>query len=110
MKRVKRTEITIETDEILIVSDGETFEATAHRWCPRCGTQVEMAQPGPAARSFSISVREVFRLIEAGLAHFQETTQGTLLVCLPSVSAGPAPEAGPAEETFNSDHEGEKTK
>jgi hypothetical protein len=78
LKQTKKTLITTETSETLIVR-----QATRQRaWCEVCGAEVEMVSPELAARSAGVGVRAVFRLIETERVHFMESPDGALLVCL----------------------------
>jgi hypothetical protein len=80
MKRRKVTEIIVETDEVFVYSS----DAPAPRLCASCGVEVMMATPESIATLGRISKRAVYRLIEANVVHFEETPEGTLLMCLPS--------------------------
>jgi hypothetical protein len=92
MKRVKRTEITIETEDVLILRGkvSATSPAASRRGCARCGAQAEMLTPESAARMYSADARAVFLLIVVGIVHFEETPEGSMLVCLPSLAAASA--------------------
>lgn len=82
MKRRKVTEIIVETDEVFVYSSA----APAPRWCASCGVEVMVATPEGAASLGQINKRTIYRLIEAGAVHFEETPEGALLVCLPSLA------------------------
>ena len=76
MKR--RIVITRETDEVFVI------KAQAHSteaWCAKCATRVQMLTPEAAALASGMSARTIYRLIEAGQIHFNETSDGLLLVC-----------------------------
>jgi hypothetical protein len=89
MKRTKTTEIIIETDEIFVLCEaGRATNALVNCWCAACGAQAEMLSPDAAARALGANTRYVFRLVEAGVVHFAETHDGTLLVCLASLKQG----------------------
>ena len=76
MRRRKRTEVTIETDEILIVRrPGRPVVS----WCPKCRAMVRMIRPERAAVLASVSVREIYRRVESGKMH--GTADDPLLVC-----------------------------
>ena len=92
MRRVKTTEITIETEEVFILRGEGRAESPAapRRGCARCGAQAEMLPPESAARMYSADARAIFLLIGAGLVHFEETPEGSMLVCLPSLAAASA--------------------
>jgi len=79
----KRTEITIEFDEVI--------QATAHsnsfrcEWCAACGTETTMVKPEQAAVIAGVTVRVVNSWVESDLVHFLETSEGLLLVCVNSL-------------------------
>lgn len=76
MKR--RTEITFETECLLVVSTGRRRLSA---WCEECGERVEMAGACEAAEEAGVSERTVHHWVDAGLLHFTETRAGRLLVC-----------------------------
>jgi hypothetical protein len=80
MKR--RTEITIETERVLVISKRK-FAARA--WCKPCGKQVEMVTVDETARLARVSSRTVYRWVETDKLHFTETSDGGLLVCYESI-------------------------
>jgi hypothetical protein len=89
MKRTKTTEIIIETDEIFVRCEGGlAANAPVMCWCAACGAQTEMLSADAAARACGAAARHVYRLVEAGIVHFAETHDGTLLVCLASLKQG----------------------
>lgn len=78
MKR--RTEITIETDRLLVVArSGRHLNSLS--WCPGCGFRVQMMTTDDAALASRVNSRTIFHLIEAGRLHSTETAEGLLLVC-----------------------------
>jgi RNA polymerase sigma factor (sigma-70 family) len=85
MTKKIRTEITIETDRLLIIRRHRTL---IHAWCAACSEVVKMTSPEDAARLAQISSRQLYRAVEAGSIHFLETLEGMLLVCLNSLAAG----------------------
>jgi hypothetical protein len=76
MKR--RTEITVETDCLLVVS---TTRRRLSAWCEDCGECVEMVGACEAAEEARVSERTVHQWVDTGLLHFAETHAGRLLVC-----------------------------
>ena len=54
-------------------------------WCSICDREVEMLDPEDVSAMTGVSKREIYSDIEAGLAHFSESSDGTVLVCLSSV-------------------------
>jgi hypothetical protein len=91
-----RTEITLETDRLLVVSSRKRFAA----WCDSCQTNVEMTSVDEAALLGGITSRTLFHWVEAGQVHAGETANGLLLICLNSLLSG-----GPAEAKPNGDSE-----
>ena len=82
MKTKKRTLIVQETHEVLSVRrivDAPPRRAPA--WCRECAGEVPLLTPEEAALATGVGARAVYRLVEAGLIHFQETPDGLLLVC-----------------------------
>jgi hypothetical protein len=76
----RRTEVTVETETLLVVRRG----GAARGWCDACGAEVALLTPLAAARASGVSTRLVYARLEAGLVHFAELPDGTLLVCGPS--------------------------
>jgi len=80
----KRTEITIEFDEVI--------QATCHsnglsaELCAACGGESFLVTPQQAAVIAGVTVLEINRWIESDMVHFIETSDGFLLVCVNSLS------------------------
>ena len=70
-------ELTIETHRVLLVHRRGSFAG----WCVACAEAVEMLKPEDAARLLRISLRRVFRRVEADKLHFTETPDGLLFIC-----------------------------
>ena len=81
MKR--RTEITIESSRFISISQ---IGGAARLSCLECGGDIEMVTPDHAATLFRLSTRIIHRLVEDGKVHFRETPDGSLLICLNSLS------------------------
>ena len=81
MKIKKRTEVTIEIEEVVIRKTKEARVA----WCHRCAENVRMLEANEAARTAGVSSRAIYREVEAGRLHFVEI-EGSILVCLDSLS------------------------
>jgi hypothetical protein len=77
----RTTAISIQTDEAFIVRRGR---GGVEVLCRQCIAAV-MIPPEEAAALLQLPVRRIYRLIEAGQLHFQETTAGSVLVCLESL-------------------------
>jgi hypothetical protein len=54
-------------------------------WCAECGAEVKALRPETAAAVIGMSLRAVFRLVEAGHLHPCETGEGMLFICLNSL-------------------------
>jgi len=82
--RKKRTEITIEIDEVIHL----TSRCGAVRtWCAACAREVTMVTPEQAVAITSTSLRTVNRWVERESVHFRETPDGLLLLCADSLPA-----------------------
>jgi hypothetical protein len=86
MKQSRRTTIVIETERLLVVrSQGGTLQRSSEQWCEHCGSLVTMIGLEMAAIVSATSEREIARRVEDGGLHFAESSQGVLLICLPSL-------------------------
>jgi hypothetical protein len=79
----KRTEVTIQLDEIVIISPGTAGPDLA--WCTGCANEGLMVTPEQASVIADVSVRTVNRWVEEGKIHFIEA-RGLLLVCVNSLA------------------------
>ena len=91
MKNRTRTEITIETERVLIIRKRKRSVLT---WCSTCAQQVPMVKVDEAATIAGVSSRTLYRWVEAEKVHFAETPEGLLLICLSSL-AGNRPSDNP---------------
>jgi hypothetical protein len=86
MTPFKRTEITIETDHILVIRRYRSIRA----WCPECGCEVDMVDP-EAAEVFTGDSRQPFSrqslqdLARSRQWHTAEGPEGSMLICLESL-------------------------
>lgn len=87
MTNKSKIEITIETDRRFIVRRRRRARSL---WCALCDEVVQMAALEDVAASIGRSAREIYRAVEAGTIHFNETAEGRLLICLPSLPVRPA--------------------
>ena len=78
MKRIRRTEVTVEMDEIILITGSQ---ATRLPPCPHCRDAVAMITPEQAAEIVAANTRAIYRWIEEGRIHSAETATGGLLVC-----------------------------
>ena len=82
MKRRTRTEITFETDELLIIRHRENFSRVRCSVCDG-GTMITLEE---AILLAGVSSRVIHRWAEAGQIHFVETA-GIILICLDALLA-----------------------
>ena len=95
MRTTKRTEITIETERIFVLSRRKVSVVS---WCHECGLRINMITVDEAAAMAGMSSRTVYRWIEAEKIHFIETCERRLLVCsrsLMTASGMEEPDANP---------------
>lgn len=86
----KRTEVTIEQHEVTIIRSGAHKllpDAPQRVWCPRCEQEVTVLTAETAAQVGGLSRREIYRRVESGELHFNETAEGVVQVCLTSLHA-----------------------
>lgn len=74
----KRTEITIETERLLVISQRQ---GRVGLWCSRCAGILPMLPVAVASRIVRVTPLEIFRLFEAGRIHFGLSQHGRLFVC-----------------------------
>ena len=86
----KRTEITIETERVLVVSPRRERPI---RWCDDCRRNVPMLTVYEAARTASTTPLVIFALAEAGRLHFAVTLEGQLYICPNSLGSERAKDA-----------------
>ena len=82
MKTSRKTEITVETERVLVIRGTKQARLT---WCPSCAEQVKMVTPEQASAIARVTARTIYRWVEAEKLHFAETPAGWLLVCLNSL-------------------------
>ena len=78
----KKTEITIETDRLLVVHHRRGNPAA---WCEACRMEVRMVTVDEAAARARVSSLAIYHLVETGGLHFAETSDGLLLICFNSL-------------------------
>jgi hypothetical protein len=76
----KRTEITVETEEILVRHAPQITK----RWCAECAAEVSMATPEVASAIINDQASRITQGIQAGHVHCAETPDGRRVVCLKS--------------------------
>ena len=80
---VKRTEVTIETDEVWVIKRSASGFVL---WCPQCGELVSMITPEEAAILAHLDTRVIYRQVDTGLIHLTEMPGGSLLLCVNSIT------------------------
>lgn len=73
-----RTEITVETSEIRIVTRPRGNDLMS---CHVCNAVVQGLRPEVAALLIGVPIRIVYQMIEAESIHFDEQSDGTVLIC-----------------------------
>jgi hypothetical protein len=76
--------MTIETEKFLTVRISPEKHC---EFCETCVSNAPMLTVSEAAQFAQISLRAIFRSVEAGRLHYRETTPGLFLVCFDSLSA-----------------------
>lgn len=84
--KLKRTEITVEVDELIQVTADPRWLVQA--WCSACGTEATLVTPAQAAVAAGVSVRTINQWVESDRVHFIETEDGLLLICVSSLERG----------------------
>ena len=84
MKARKRTEITIETNRLVMV---RSRKVSVMSWCRNCERRTKMITVDEAAEIGGVSSRTIYRWVESDRLHFSETSEGRLLICLESIAA-----------------------
>ena len=77
----ERTEITVETDRILIIRRNRVLRV----WCPKCGCEVEMVGAGEVEEFTGMTGQALRDWAQARGGHFSEGQGGTRLICLDSL-------------------------
>lgn len=92
MKR--RTEITIETDRLLVLGSGQHTASGSHErhlrpliWCLSCADHVRPLSTDEAAIQAHVSSLTIFHWVESERLHYIESPDGLLLICPNSLQA-----------------------
>jgi hypothetical protein len=78
----RRTEITVETREVLVV---RKLKNPTLAWCSACAAEARMVSPDRAATIACTNPRTIYRWVEAGKVHSTETVDRATLICLNSL-------------------------
>jgi hypothetical protein len=73
----KRTEITVETERLVITRAHKRVIA----WCVPCDQRREMLATDEAALTANVKSSTIFHWAESGRIHCTETPEGLLLIC-----------------------------
>ena len=84
MGRKKRTEITMETDQVTVIYRPRDF---VRAWCEGCAEEVGMVTAEQAAAISGIGPRAIYQAVEADALHFVETADRVLFICPKSLNA-----------------------
>ena len=77
----KRTQITFETDRILIIRR----RTSARAWCPQCGREVDLVGLEEAGLLTGISRDALRRGVDSQIWHFTEAADKSVFICLNSL-------------------------
>jgi hypothetical protein len=80
----QKAEITFEVEETVVLKQGGKIVAAN---CPRCLRIVDMVSPDILALISGSTERDIFRLMESGIVHFEES--GRVVVCPSCYQARP---------------------
>jgi len=80
----KRTEITVETHEVLII---RTSDSSIRACCTGCGADVGLIPPDEAVALTGIGMPAILEMVDAGDVHWVQTGTCTPLICLKSLVA-----------------------
>ncbi len=75
--------MTIQTREIIVVHSA--LPECSRAQCAACGAVVTMVSPEEAARLARVTVRSIYRWVEAARVHYIESPGGRLRICAESL-------------------------
>jgi hypothetical protein len=81
-KMKRKTEITVETERVVVIRRGRS---SVQGWCQECARPVKMLTAEAAASVAGVSRRTIYRWAEAEKVHFTEMPNGVLFICLNSL-------------------------
>lgn len=82
MKRMRRTHISLETKQVLVIRSARRI---ARIWCAECGETTPVLTPEEAASVSGVATGTIYRWAEEGQVHFTSPPEGALLICLSSL-------------------------
>jgi len=80
----RRIEINVDKRRVLLLQTG----APSYAWCVECGAQVAMLSVDEAAMFAEVTSRAIYRQVESGKVHYNETPRGLLRICANSLRDG----------------------
>ena len=83
MKKVRRREILVETEQILLFINKSKKN---YLRCIKCGGNALMLPPALIAEVLDFSSRIIYRQIESGRIHFVESDTYQMFVCINSIA------------------------
>ena len=83
MAKRRRTEKTVEIHEVYVIRQTSGPLPALCAECP-AGDAI-MVAPEQAAVIAAVPVRTIYRWVEAGMVHYKETPDGSLVVCVKSL-------------------------
>jgi hypothetical protein len=82
--KTRRTEKAVEIHELYVI---RTTSGSLPALCVECASgDAIMIAPEQAAALAHLPLRMIYRWVETGLIHYQEVANGSLVVCLKSLS------------------------
>ena len=81
MRTITRTEITVETRQVMVIN---RCGALVQSWCAECGEQAGMVRLEEAALA-GVSLKAICRQLEARRLHLVEMADGLNFLCLNSL-------------------------
>ena len=86
MAKTRRTEKTVEIHEVYII---RSASGSLPPLCVECSTgDAIMLAPEQAAVVAQVPVRMIYRWVEAGMVHYKDGHNGSLIVCVKSLPTG----------------------
>jgi len=80
----KRTEITVQTDELLIIRRGDS---SVRAWCMDCSAEVRMIPASEAVALAGIDMAGILKMVASGDVHWVQGGTCAPLICLKSLVA-----------------------
>ena len=84
MAKTRKTEKAVEIHEFFVI---RTTSGSLPALCSECsGGDAIMIAPEQASALAHLPLRSIYRAVETGLVHYKERSDGSLLVCLKSLT------------------------